>query len=196
MKKLLCVCIALIFALSATAAMAESTDRLAKIKADGKLVVATSPDYAPYEFLDKDGNPVGCDMALAQYIADQLGVKLEIQPMDFDTVLAAISTGSVDLAIAGMVPKEERKEAMDFSDIYYNDGNQIILIRKDDAETIKTLADFKGKTVAAQNGTLQQTLVTEQLPDATMEPITKVPDAIMMLMGRQGGRRGAGLRRG
>ncbi len=181
MKKLISLCVALVM-LVAASAMAEGTGRLEKIMADGKLVVATSPDYAPYEFLDTEGNPVGADMALAQYIADQLGVELEIQSMDFDTVLAAVSTGKVDLAIAGMVPKDERKEVMDFSDIYYNDGNQIILIRAEDAETYKTLADFAGKKVAAQNGTLQQELVTEQLPDATFEPIAKIPDAVMMLM--------------
>lgn len=193
MKKLISLCVALVMLVSASMALAEETSplaqitadatgRLAQILADGKIVVATSPDYAPYEFLDTDGNPVGADMAFAQYIADQLGVELEIQSMDFDTVLAAISTGKVDLAIAGMVPKEERKEVMDFSDVYYNDGNQIILIRKDDAETYKTLADFAGAKVAAQNGTLQQELVTEQLPDATLEPIAKIPDAVMMLM--------------
>lgn len=182
MKKFVSVCVALVMLVSASLAMAEGSDRLSKIMADGKLVVATSPDYAPYEFLDTDGKPVGADMALAQYIADQLGVELEIQSMDFDTVLAAISTGKVDLAIAGMVPKDERKEVMDFSDVYYNDGNQIILIRAEDAETYKTLADFAGQKVAAQNGTLQQELVTAQLPDATFEPIAKVPDAVMMLM--------------
>jgi polar amino acid transport system substrate-binding protein len=192
-KKLISLCVALVMLVSASMALAEETSplaqitsdasgRLAQILADGKIVVATSPDYAPYEFLDTDGNPVGADMAFAQYIADQLGVELEIQSMDFDTVLAAISTGKVDLAIAGMVPKDERKEVMDFSDVYYNDGNQIILIRKDAAETYKTLADFAGVKVAAQNGTLQQELVTEQLPDATIEPIAKIPDAVMMLM--------------
>jgi polar amino acid transport system substrate-binding protein len=182
-KKLISILVALVLLVSASFAMAEgASDRLSQIMADGKIVVATSPDYAPYEFLDTEGNPVGADMALAQYIADQLGVELEIQAMDFDTVLAAISTGKVDLAIAGMVPKEERAEMMDFSDIYYNDGNQIILIRKDAAETYKALADFAGKKVAAQNGTLQQELVTEQLPDATLEPIAKIPDAVMMLM--------------
>lgn len=182
MKKLVSICVALAMLVSASVAMAEGSDRLSQILADGKIVVATSPDYAPYEFLDTDGNPVGADMTLAQYIADQLGVELEVQSMDFDTVLAAISTGKVDLAIAGMVPKEERKETMDFSDVYYNDGNQVILIRAEDAETYKTLADFAGVKVAAQNGTLQQDLVTQQLPDATLEPIAKIPDAVMMLM--------------
>lgn len=182
MKKLLCVCLALAMLLSATAALAAPANRLEAIKAAGKLVVATSPDYAPYEFLDKDGNAVGCDMTLAQFIADKLGVALEVQKLDFDAVVAAVATGKVDLAISGMVPKEERKEAMDFSDIYFNDGSQVIVIRKADAETLKTLADFKGKAVAAQNGTLQQDLVTKQLPDASLELITKVPDAITMLM--------------
>ena len=89
--------------------------------------------------------------------------------------------GKVDLTVSGMVPKPERAESMDFSDVYYNDGNQVIVILKEKADALKTLADFAGKLVAAQNGTLQQDLVSQQLPDAVMEPIAKIPDAIMML---------------
>ena len=184
MKKLLCSVMALVMLFAFTTAVAEKApaNRLEKILAEGKLTVATSPDYAPYEFLDKDGNPVGSDMTLAAYIAEKLGVELVIEAMDFDTALAAISTGKVDMAIAGLVPKEERKEMMDFTDLYYDDGNQVILILKENAESLKTLADFSGKTVAAQNGTLQKELVETQLPDAKLELITKIPDAIMMVM--------------
>ncbi len=181
-KMLLSGLIALLLCLSAATAFAAPKDRLEAIKEAGKLVVATSPDYAPYEFLDKDGNPIGADISFAQYIADQLGVELVIDPMDFDTVLAAVVTGKADLALAGMVPKDERKETMDFSDVYYNDGYQGIIIHKKNADTLKLLTDFDGKTVAAQNGTLQQELVTGQLPGVKMETIVKIPDGIMMVM--------------
>lgn len=182
--KRLCALTALLMALmmAALPIQAAEVNRLEKIKADGKIVMVTSPDYAPYEFLDQQGNPVGADISLGQHIAQQLGVELVIDPMDFDTVLAAIVTGKADMGIAGMVPKEERKETMDYTDIYYNDGDQVLVILKEKAESLKTLSDFAGKTVAAQNGTLQQQLVTEQIPDATMEPIVKIPDAIMMVM--------------
>jgi polar amino acid transport system substrate-binding protein len=182
MKKLLAVCMVLAMLFTVTGALAAApANRLDKIKADGKLIVATSPDYAPYEFVDKDGNMVGADLELAKFIAAELGVELEMQAMDFDTVLASITTGKVDLAIAGLTLTEERKEFMDFTDSYYSDGSQIILILKENAETLKTLADFKGKTVAAQNGSLQFKLATEQLTESKIEPITKIPDAVLML---------------
>ena len=182
-KKALALVIALVMVLAAAgAALAGADGSLAKVQAAGKLVVATSPDYAPYEFLDLEGKPVGADISLISYIAQQLGVELQLEAMDFDTVLAAIASGKVDLGVAGMVPKAERAEIMDFTDVYYNDGHQGIVILKSKAEELKTLADFAGKTVAAQNGTLQQTLVAEQLPGAAMEPIAKIPDAIMMVM--------------
>lgn len=181
-KGMLCGLLALLLCVSATAAYAAPQDRLAAIQAAGKLVVATSPDYAPYEFLDKGGKPIGADISFAAYLAEQLGVELVIEAMDFDTVLASVVTGKVDMALAGMVPKDERKETMDFTDIYYNDGFQGIIIAKKNADTLKTLEDFAGKTVAAQNGTLQQELVTTQLPGATMETIVKIPDGIMMVM--------------
>ena len=180
-KKVLCGTLTLSLCLGLGSSIALTADSLEAVKQAGKLVVATSPDYAPYEFLDKEGKPVGADISLAQYIADQLGVELVVEALSFDAVLAAVSTGKCDFGIAGMVPKDERKEVMDFTDVYYNDGDQCIVILKENAESFKTLADFDGKMVAAQNGTLQQSLVAEQLPGATMEPITAIPDAIMMV---------------
>lgn len=183
MKKALCLLLALAAASGPSfSASAEADDSLSSVKAAGKLVVVTSPDYAPYEFLGPDGEPVGADISMIRYVAEQLGVELQLESMDFDTALAAVAAGKADLCVAGMVPKAERAEMMDFSDIYYNDGQQGIVILKSNAGQLRTLADFSGKTVAAQNGTLQQTLVSEQIPDAKMEPIAKIPDAIMMVM--------------
>lgn len=180
MKKLTAMLLAaLLIALSLTGLAA---GRLDAIKKAGKLVVGTSPDYAPYEFLDANGQPVGADITFAQYIADKLGVELVVESYNFDALLVAITAGKVDIALAGMDPKPDRLSSMMFSDIYYNETNQIILIHKDNAGTLKTLADFSGKSVAAQNGTLQQTLVTEQLAGAKLELITLIPDGIMMLM--------------
>ena len=184
MKKMLAALLAALLLLSLSAAtLAEG--RLEAIKAAGKLVVATSPDYAPYEFPGPDGKPVGADMAFAQYIADKLGVELVVESFNFDGVLAAVAAGKIDLGIAGMDPTPDRLSSMDFTDIYYNETNQVILIHKDNAETIKTLADFAGKKVAAQNGTLQQTLVSEQLKDSQMELITQIPDGVMMLLSKK-----------
>lgn len=180
MKKLIAILLAALILTLCLFGLAES--RLDAIKAAGKLVVGTSPDYAPYEFLDAQGKPVGADITFAQYIADAWGVELVVESYNFDALLVAIAAGKVDIALAGMDPKPDRLSSMGFSDIYYNETNQIILIHKDNADTLKTLEDFAGKKVAAQNGTLQQTLVTEQLPNSQLELITLIPDGIMMLM--------------
>lgn len=169
-----------------TGAAAEAlSGRLAAIKEAGVLKIATSPDYPPYEFEDisQSGQDkyVGSDMELAKHIADKLGVELEINAMAFDACLAAVTEGRVDLTICGMVPKEERKTAMDFTNVYYNDGRQVIVTLKEQAGQYQSLGDFAGKKVAAQNGTLQFDLVQEQLPDSQCELITAIPDGIMML---------------
>ncbi|MFR5712963.1 MAG: transporter substrate-binding domain-containing protein [Clostridium sp.] len=174
---------------SEAAESSEGEGRLAKIKEAGKITMATSPDFAPFEFKDISSGQVeyvGCDIELAKYIADKIGVELEIQPMDFAAVQAAVTSGSVDMAIAGMSYTEERAENMGLSHGYdYDRGDmpstQGILVMADQVESYQTAEDFAGKKVAAQNGALQQGLVTEQLPDAQMETITTVNDGIMML---------------
>ena len=84
MKKILALVIAIAMTLTCSLALA---DRLADIKAAGKLSVATSPDWPPYEYIDDAGNVAGTDIKMVQYFADQMGVELEIQQMNFDTGL-------------------------------------------------------------------------------------------------------------
>ena len=106
MKKILCIVLALIMVLSLCACGGKDEEGLTIT--EGVLTVATSPDYAPYEFyaLDAEGNPTlaGFDMALAQYIADYLGLELEVVPMNFNGILGEMATGNADLAIAGLSP--------------------------------------------------------------------------------------------
>ena len=89
----------------------------------GKLTVATSPDFAPYEFyaIGEDGTPTlaGVDMALAQYIAAYIGLELEVIPMDFDGTLMELANKKTDLGMAGYSPDPARMDSMDFSNIYY-----------------------------------------------------------------------------
>lgn len=94
-------------------------------------------------------------MELAQKVADKLGVKLKVEDMNFSSLLSSLATGKVDIAIAGINPTDERKKSMDFSDGYLP-TKQVIMIRKEDAGTLKTLEDFKGKTVGAEKATTQE----------------------------------------
>ena len=178
MKKLFALVLAIAMIMTCTAAMA---DRLADIQAAGKLVVATSPDWPPYEYIDDAGNIVGTDVLMMEWMAEQLGVELEIQAMAFDTCLAAVGRGDVDMMIAGLTYDEERTNAMDLTGIYWNEGDQGLLVKKGMGATYNSAAAFDGKTVAAQNGTNQQIMVEEQLTGATLELITKIPDGVNMV---------------
>ena len=100
----------------------KSGSALDKIKASGKIILGTSADYPPYEFhalVDGKDTIVGFDIELAKEIAKDLGVELEIKDMSFDGLLAALVSGNVDMVISGMTPTEERRQNVDFSDIYY-----------------------------------------------------------------------------
>ena len=156
---------------------AESQCVLDQIKADGVLYVTLSPDFAPMEFVDssKDGQEqyVGFDVTLAKYIADYIGVDLVIEPMSFDACQTAVYTGSVPMSISGYSWTEERGENYEISDYYYagdNETEQVILIKKTDADKYASAEDFSGVDVGAQNASLQMNLLTSQLPDAN--PIT------------------------
>ena len=178
MKKLIALALAFAMILTCSFAMA---DRLADIQAAGKIVIATSPDWPPYEYIDDDGNIVGTDVLMMQWIAEQLGVELEIQPLAFDACLAAVGRGDVDLMVAGLTFDEERLNAMELTGIYWNEGDQGLLVKKGMGATYNSVDAFAGKVVAAQNGTNQQIMVEEQLPGATLELVTKIPDGVNMV---------------
>lgn len=156
---------------------AAPTNALEKIKAEGVLYVATSPDFAPMEFVDasKSGQDqyVGFDVTLAKYLAEYMGVELVIEPLSFDACQTAVYTGSVPMSISGYSWTDERAENYELSDEYIageNETEQVILINAADAETYTTAEDFAGLDVGAQIASLQMSLLTEQIPDAN--PIT------------------------
>lgn len=154
----------------------------------GKLTVATSPDFAPYEFyaIGEDGTPAlaGFDMAIARYIADYMGLELEVVPMDFDGVLSELATGNVDLGLAGLSPDPARADAMDFSDIYYTGGQSLVTVA-DKADSIKSFDDVNKPemSVGAQIGSIQMDLANANTPNADIVALPKVTDLISELIG-------------
>lgn len=155
---------------------------------EGKLTVATSPDFAPYEFyaIGEDGTPqlAGFDIALAGYIADYLGLELEVIPVDFDGVLNELAAGNVDLGMAGLSPDPTRMDAMDFSDIYYQGGQSFVTVQ-DKVDLFPDLesANKPEYSIGAQNGSIQMDLANEYTPDADIISLVKVTDIIAELMG-------------
>lgn len=154
----------------------------------GKLTVATSPDFAPYEFyaIDENGNPslAGFDIALAQYVADFLGLELETTPIDFDGVLMEVQTKSADLGMAGLSPDPKRMNIMDFSDIYYKGGQSFVCLQSNqdlfpDLESTNK-AEYQ---IGAQIGSIQVDLAQTNSPDADIIQLAKVTDIISELLG-------------
>ena len=158
-----------------------------KTVSSGTLTVATSPDFAPYEFysIGDDGTPAlaGFDMSLAKYIADYLGLKLEVIPMDFDGTLMEVQNKNVDLGIAGYSPDPSRAEIMEFSDIYY-EGGQSFVTTKANAAKFKSLEDTNKKeySIAAQVGSIQMDLAAKNSPNADIIALSKVTDIIAELI--------------
>ena len=153
----------------------------------GVLTVATSPDFAPYEFYVVDENGeyqlAGFDMALAQYIADYLGLKLEVIPMDFDGTLAELAAKTVDLSLAGYSPDPSRMDKMDFSEIYYTGGQSFVTV-KANADKFPSLEATNDPqwTIGAQNGSIQMDLANENSSEADIVALTKVTDIIAELI--------------
>lgn len=168
---------------SSSASGSASESVLEKIKKDGKLVVGTSADYPPYEFhATVDGNDkiVGFDMDIAQEVADDLGVKLEIKDMDFDGLLVALQSNKIDMVFAGMTPTEERKENADFSDIYYEATHRFIL-RSGEEASVKSFDDLKGKKIGVQKGSIQEGIAKDNFDESNIKSLAKVTDLILDL---------------
>ncbi len=188
MKKIIALVLALamLSSLFVMAGFAEDEEEITTVN-PGVLTVATSPDFAPYEFyaLDEEGNPTlaGFDMALAQYIADYLGLELEVIPMDFDGTLMELATKNVDLAMAGYSPDPSRMDKMDFSDIYYLGGQSFVTV-KGNEDMFKTLEDTNNPDyqIGAQIGSIQVNLAKENSPEADIVEMPKVTDIIADLL--------------
>ena len=191
LKKAVCLlmAVAMILALAACGSSAPKQNQaLSKIKKSGVLTVALSPDFSPMEFVDssQEGQQsyVGFDVTLARYLAEELGVQLEIQAMSFDACQTAVSSGNIPISISGYSWTESRAENYELSDYYYagdNETEQVLLIRAEDAEKFTSAEDFDGVQVGAQNASLQMDLLTSQLPNAKAVTIGEIGVGVMEL---------------
>ena len=173
----------------ATETAAAPSNRLEEIKARGVLTVATEPYFAPNEFIDptKTGQEqyVGADIELAKYIAEKMGVTLEIVPLEFSAVLASVPEGKYDMAISALAYTPERAEAMNLSDGYHfsvDDYGYGLMINADDAEEIKGPEDLADKIIVTQSGSLQEALVNQEVPEyKEFKRVSAMSDAFLTL---------------
>ena len=168
MKKL--IALALTLALSLSMVACGGSEPKADEPAVETLKVAISPDFAPMEFVDlsKSGQDkyVGFDVSLAKFIAEEMGMELEIMPMSFDACQAAVSTGKVDMSISGFSYTPERAENYNLSDYYYagdNETEQTVIALAENAAKFTSAESFAGVKVGAQTASLQEALVNDQL---------------------------------
>ena len=189
MKKIiaLVMALAMLSSLFVMAGSAEEKEAPATVT-PGVLTVATSPDFAPMEFVDatKEGQDmfVGFDVTLAKYIAEQLGLELVIMPMSFDACQTAVYAGTVDMAISGFSWTEERAENYNISDYYHagdNEDQQTLITLASNGDKYATIEGLKGAKIGAQNASLQQSLTTEQLPDNELVLFTDLGTAVLQL---------------
>ena len=151
MKKLLklaAVVVAAVVVLTSFAGCS-SAKSLEDIQKSGKLVMATSPDFPPFEYLEGD-KVVGIEVEIMELVAKDLGVELVIEQMDFDSVLPGVQAGKFDVGVSGITVTDERKENADFTDAYFLASQAIVVMADSD---IKGKADLTGKKIAVQTGT-------------------------------------------
>lgn len=191
LKKMMMAAAVALTGMSLVACGADKTENkqsaLEKIKAKGTLVVATSPDYAPFEFqtlIDGENKVVGSDILLAEKIADELGVELEISSMSFDNVLTSVQNGKADVAISGVSATAERKKVFDFSDVY-NQVGDVLLVQKGDVDTYAQAKDLDGISLAVQKGSTQETYAKENLTNVNIVTLTMASEAVNELKSGQ-----------
>ncbi len=180
MKKVIGLFLIMVLAVGLLAACGEAKDENAGDKK--VLVMATSADYAPFEYIesDKSDEIIGFDVDLAKAITGKLGYEMEIKDMDFGGLIQSLKSGQADFVLAGMTPTEKRKKNVDFSDIYYT-AQHMVISKKENG--IETLEDLEGKTVGVQLGSIQEGKADEinETVAITVENRNRIPELIQEL---------------
>ncbi len=182
MKKIITLVLTLVMVL----ALAPCGASVFAAEAPETLVLGTSADYAPFEFMypDEKGDLVygGIDVSVAKFIAEATGKELKVENMGFEYLLASLQKGDFDMVIAAMEASDERKNSADFSDPYYTDYPPMILVKASEAEKYTGTDSFDGKSVAAQTATTKEAIVRDDLTGANLVSLQNVNDMVNQLV--------------
>ncbi len=137
------------------------------------LIVGTNAEFPPFEYVGDDGQPDGFDIALIKAIGEKMGKEVQVENMEFDSLVASIGS-KIDLAIAGMTVDPDRAKSVDFSDNYY-EAVQYVIVPID--SEIATIADLENKTIGAQLGTTGM-FKAEDIAGTTVTTYNKAVDAV------------------
>ncbi|MCL2170238.1 MAG: basic amino acid ABC transporter substrate-binding protein [Defluviitaleaceae bacterium] len=145
---------------------------------DGILIMATSADFPPFEFVNDDGEYDGFDVHMARAIADILGKELVIQNMSFDAVIMAVTTGAADVAIAAITITDERRLSVDFTIPYFE--TTLVAIVQEDSDIV-SIEQLTYARIAVQLGTTSDLMVEWNLPNAYVRRLLRAPDTVLEL---------------
>ena len=158
--------------------------RMDKIKEAGVLVVGTSADYPPFEFhaeIDGKDTITGYDMMIGKYIADSLGVELQIEDMSFDGLLISLQEDKFDIVLAGMSENPERSLAADFSIETITMDWAVVIRKADEAKYNDWLADFGDTIIGVQNGTVYKIAASKMTGESDVVELATFPDLVIDL---------------
>ena len=144
----------------------------------GVLTMGTNATFPPYEYKDGD-DVVGIDAEIAQALADKLGLKVKIVDMDFDSLIASVQSGKIDMSLAGMTVTEERKQNVDFTDSYAT-GVQVIIVKED--SDIASADDLEGKLIGVQQGTTGHLYCADDFGEDNVIPYANGATAVQALL--------------
>lgn len=152
----------------------------------GELVMSTNAEFPPYEFHSGD-KIVGIDIEIAQAVADKMGKTLSIEDMNFDSVIAAVTSGKSDMGVSGITITDDRLLSVDFSEPYFT-ASQLVIVKAGTEEEFKDLkkpeeveAKLEGKRIGVQLGTTGDIGATK-IKDATVERYNKGFEAVQALI--------------
>ncbi|HIW25995.1 MAG TPA: transporter substrate-binding domain-containing protein [Firmicutes bacterium] len=139
--------------------------------ANGAVQIKDSPDYA-----------YGYDVMMAKHIAEELGMELEIVKLDWDSLVPAVQSGTVDCVIAGQSITAERQEMVDFTEPYYY--ATIVTLTKNDSPyaSATSVADLAGATCTSQQNTIWYDICLPQIPDANILPAQESAPAMLVAL--------------
>lgn len=191
MKKIISMITVSALALSLVACGNKEADKTGdQTEKKEKLIVATEPGFAPYEYI-KDNKVVGVDMDIAQAIADSMGRELEIKQMDFDGALQAVASGKVDFVAAGVSVTDERKKTMDFSNKYV-DSTEVVVVNKDAVNIEVSKNDdgeesvsLEGKIIGVQQGNVAEYWVESNAKCKELKAYTQFSQAALDLKNKR-----------
>ncbi|CQR56198.1 transporter substrate-binding domain-containing protein [Paenibacillus riograndensis] len=146
------------------------------------LTLGTSADFPPYEFhkvVDGKDTIVGFDIEIAKEIAADMGAKLEIKDLSFDSLLNELSSGRVDMVISGLSPTPERAKAVGLSDIYYK-AEQAVVVREADKDKFATMDSLKGIKLGVQTGSIQED-IAKGIEGAQLTSLGKISEIVLQL---------------